>query len=151
MHGTGLRARRPTGRHVRYRLRARGAAAALGLGALVTACPAERPAPPPGSSPGTVVVHMGDDMRFMPNPAIVAAGDTVIWVNAGSLPHTSTNQPGRAAVNTHSVLPAGAAPWDSGVLGEGATFRMVITTPGEYTYLCTIHESMGMVGRLTVR
>ena len=94
---------------------------------------------------------MGDDMRFTPDPAIAAVGDTVIWVNAGTLPHTSTNQPERSADRAHSTLSAGAEPWDSGLLGEGETFRMVVTIRGEYAYVCTIHEAMGMTGRLTVR
>lgn len=97
-----------------------------------------------------VVVHMTDDMRFVPEQLEIAAGDTVVWVNDGAMPHTSTNKPGTAGVPEHNVLPDGAAPWDSGLLDPGETFRRVFTVPGDYAYLCFLHEAAGMVGGITV-
>ena len=67
------------------------------------------------------------------------------------MPHTTTDEPGRAAVPEHNLLPAGAAPWDSGLMEGQSEFRTVFDRPGEYTYLCTLHEVLGMVGRVTVR
>lgn len=99
----------------------------------------------------TAVIRMTDDPAFVPARVTVAVGDTVVWVNAGSLPHTATDRPGSAAFPEHNVLPPGAPPWDSGVLDSGETFRKVFTVPGEYTYLCIFHEAGGMIGRLTVR
>lgn len=37
------------------------------------------------SRPHRLVVRM-DDMTFDPTQATVAAGDTIVWINAGSLP-----------------------------------------------------------------
>ena len=98
-----------------------------------------------------IKILMTDDMRFEPENPVVAVGDTVVWINVGVLPHTTTDEPGRAGVPEHNLLPAGAAPWDSGLMEGQKEFRAVFDRPGEYTYLCTLHEVMGMVGRVTVR
>ena len=103
------------------------------------------------SSEGMLVIRMSDDMAFGPEHALINVGDTVVWIQEGALPHTTSNGPGKAAVTEHSLLPEGAAPWDSGLLDSGQRFSVVFDTPGEYTYLCTIHEAAGMVGRITVR
>ncbi len=97
-----------------------------------------------------IQIRMKDDMTFEPENPVVAVGDTVIWINIGAMPHTATDDPGRAGVPEHNILPAGAATWDSGLLMAQGEFRAVFDTPGEYTYLCTLHEVMGMVGRVTV-
>lgn len=109
---------------------------------------AEDAAPRPGEH--LVIIQMTDEMRFVPEHAVVSVGDTVVWVNEGQMPHTSTDKPGTAAVPEHNVLPPGAEPWDSGVLDPGQRYRHVAAAPGEYTYLCFLHEAAGMVGRLTV-
>jgi plastocyanin len=98
-----------------------------------------------------LVIRMSDNMRFAPETPAISVGDTVVWINDGGMEHTTTNVPGKAAVNEHNILPSDADPWDSGELTPGATFRQVFTTRGEYTYLCTLHEAAGMVAHLTVR
>lgn len=103
------------------------------------------------STAGVLRVEMRDDMTFVPSIATVAVGDTIVWSNVGGMPHTSTNQPSRAALPEHSALPAGAAGWDSGALPTGGEMRVVLTVPGEYTYFCSLHEALGMVAQLTVR
>ncbi len=110
----------------------------------------ERPGSP-GAGPGRVIIRMVDNMRFEPEHTTISPGDTVIWVNDGSIPHTSTDSPGTAAVPDHNLLPPGAEPWDSGILAAGETFEHVFTVSGEYAYLCVLHETAGMLGRLTVR
>lgn len=100
---------------------------------------------------GVVVIEMNDEMRFVPENALVAPGDTIEWVNVGEIPHTATASPGAAAVPDHVALPDGAAPWDSGEIGPGERFRTVVEVEGEYAYVCTLHEALGMVGRLVVR
>ncbi len=110
---------------------------------------------PPAAGPAgglhTVVVRMTDAMRFEPEHAVLSVGDTVIWINEGGLPHTTTDQPGRAGVKEHNVLPEGASGWDSGVLSGGQRFAHVFSVAGDYSYLCFLHEAAGMVGHLTVR
>ncbi len=107
--------------------------------------------PPVESSEGMLVIRMSDDMTFGPEHALINVGDTVVWIQEGAMPHTTSDGPGKAAVPEHALLPEGAAPWDSGLLDFGQRFSVVFDTPGEYTYLCTIHEAAGMVGRITVR
>lgn len=106
---------------------------------------------PVESSEGMLVIRMSDDMAFGPEHALINVGDTVVWIQEGALPHTTSDGPGKAAVPEHALLPEGAEPWDSGLLDPGQRFSVVFDTPGEYTYLCTIHEAAGMVGRITVR
>ena len=71
---------------------------------------------------------------FGANPLTVAAGTTVAWTNNDSIAHTST---------------ANAGQWNSGTINPGDTFRFTFSTPGTYTYHCTIHP--GMVGTVTVQ
>jgi len=40
--------------------------------------------------------------------------------------------------------------WDSGTLAPGATFQFTFTMAGKYTYHCTFHGSIGMVGAIAV-
>lgn len=105
---------------------------------------------PVSSGEHKLVIRMSDNMRFAPETSVITVGDTVVWINDGQMEHTTTNVPGKAAVNEHNILPPNAGPWDSGELAPRATFIHVFTTPGEYTYLCTLHEAAGMVAHLTV-
>lgn len=97
-----------------------------------------------------VVIRMLDDLTFDPPVAHLTAGDTIVWVNAGALPHTSTADPAAAGNPENVLLPRGAATWDSGLLDGGESFTRVRTVVGDYTYLCTLHEAAGMVGRIKV-
>ena len=86
-----------------------------------------------------------------PEQPMMNGGETVVWVQEGGRPRTPSKGPGKAAVPEHALLPEGAEPWESGLLDPGRRFSVVFDTQGEYTYLCTIHEAAGMVGRITVR
>lgn len=113
------------------------------------------PAPVPGASPTslaaqTVAVSMTDANQFSPSTIDVPRGQTVVWTNSGRNPHTVTDDPAKASNKADAVLPQGAQPWDSGTIGAGATFSRVFDTPGQYTYLCTLHEGAGMVARINV-
>lgn len=125
-------------------------AAGLALALVGTAhLPATAPAGP--LTARTIVVRMGDDMKFSPARITIAPGDTVEWVVAGAVPHTVTDAPGKAALREHTILPAGAAPWDSGLLEQGKRYRQVFPVRGSYAYVCLLHEATGMVGHLVVR
>lgn len=105
----------------------------------------------PVSGGRTTVIRMTDAMRYAPDTPTVFVGDTIIWFNAGAMPHMTSDEPGRAGVPEHNVLPEGAASWHSGLLEPGATFTHSPDVPGEYTYVCPVHEALGMVGRITVK
>lgn len=119
----------------------------------ITSCSSEQSEPPEivVLDERTKLIEMTDEMKFMPETLTVSVGETLVWVNRGSLPHTATNNPINAAVPEHNVLPAGATSWDSKALQEGEFFKYKFTVPGNYTYSCTLHEANGMIGHLIVR
>lgn len=96
------------------------------------------------------VVKMGDDMKFSPETLTIAKGTTVEFENTGSTPHTATCDPNKAVNKADAVLPAGAQPFDSGMVNGGASFKHTFDVAGDYTYFCIPHESMGMVGHIKV-
>jgi len=76
--------------------------------------------------------HVVEIERFVfhPDTLRVGVGDTVVWLNRDVVPHTATDS---------------AKAWDSGILGKGAEWQMVPTTPGAYRYLCALHPTMKAV------
>ena len=114
-------------------------------------------APSAVSSPSTTsatgaatTVNMTDANQYQPTTITVARGATVTWMNTGQTPHTVTDDPTKAASPSDSTLPSGAQPWDSGLVNGGASFTHTFDTPGQYTYFCIPHESLGMIARITV-
>lgn len=73
------------------------------------------------------------------NPAVITitAGTVVTWTNFDVAPHTTTSDVGSTD------------PWDSGTLGQGATFTRTFNTPGAYGYHCAIHF-LSMFGTVVV-
>lgn len=98
----------------------------------------------------THTIDMTTEFVFDPAELTIRAGDTVTWVVVGDFPHSTTCDPAKAADPTHAVLPEGAEPWDSGILETGQEFSHTFDVPGDYTYFCIPHESMGMIGTLLV-
>jgi plastocyanin len=94
---------------------------------------------------------MTDDLTFEPARFIVQAGDTVEWKNTSGQAHTVTADARRAAEGKDVVLPPGAAPFDSGRIAPGSSYRHTFTAPGTYRYICVPHADFGMTGELVVR
>ncbi|MGI8855996.1 MAG: cupredoxin domain-containing protein [Thermomicrobiales bacterium] len=88
---------------------------------------------------------------FDPPQVTVNKGEAIQWVNAGRAPQTVTDDPARAADKKNALLPAGAQPWDSGVVGGGAQYTRVFDVPGDYVYFSIPAEGQGLVGRITVK
>jgi plastocyanin len=61
------------------------------------------------------------------------------------------NDPAKAQKPEHSALPQGAPAWDSGLLRAGQAWTHTFDVAGDYTYFCIPHESMGMIGTITVK
>lgn len=104
---------------------------------LLVACSAPEPAteitPQSDSSdiePGTDVVEISN-FAYSPADITVQAGDTVLWVNRETVPHTATGKG-----------------FDSGRLYEGQKFSHTFSTPGEYEYGCRFHPAMAGVVRV---
>lgn len=90
------------------------------------------------SSYSAVVVINQTGYHFSPSDVSVNVGDVIRWVWSSDS-HTTTSK----------SVPAGAATWDSPLNSTKTSFEYTVTVPGSYSYVCTPHESMGMVGTFT--
>jgi plastocyanin len=88
--------------------------------------------------------------KFEPEAITIKVGDTVTWTNPQLVTHTVTCDPAKAKIAGSASLPAGAPPFDSGDMGQDATFQHRFTVKGEYRYFCVPHEEMKMIGTVTV-
>jgi plastocyanin len=132
---------------------ASGSATVGGSGGIAN--PTRMPAPNPDSSPTslaaqTINVSLTPANQFQPAAIDVPRGASVVWTNTSQTNHTVTDDPNKAANKSDAALPNGAQSWDSAPLGPGATFTHIFDTPGQYMYFCSIHETQGMLARITV-
>lgn len=67
------------------------------------------------------------DFFFDPDSVTVNQGDSVIWINNGSFPHTTTSDSGL---------------WDSGPLNNGDSYTLSLDNDGNFPYHCDFHPSM---------
>ena len=74
----------------------------------------------------------------------ITAGDTVLWTNDGTNPHTVTE-----CGDASCTVPQSGG-FDSGTLTNGQTFQHTFPTAGTYEYYCFIHGSSVMQGRVIV-
>ena len=72
-------------------------------------------------------ISITDDKDFSPGELTINVGDTVTWTNDDDSPHTVTAEDGQ---------------FDSGNMGEGATWSYTFTEVGTYDYRCDYHSSM---------
>ena len=111
--------------------------------------------PKPGAVIGVepaadVTVVMTNSMRFDPDRATIEVGQTVLWNNTSDVAHTVTADPVKAKNKEDCNLPAGAIPFDSGIIRPGQTYLQTFIVPGTYKYFCIPHETMGMTGQVIV-
>ena len=86
---------------------------------------------PTSSSPNQVVV---ENFSFQPGTLTVKTGTTVTWVNHDDIPHT---------VNENNKV------FKSGTLDTDAKFSYKFTSPGNYSYFCSLHPRM--TGQIIVK
>ncbi len=67
------------------------------------------------------------NFAFGPSTLTVKAGDEVTFTNNDSVTHTSTGADGT---------------WDSGPIAPGQSYKVTLTTPGSYSFHCSIHPFM---------
>jgi plastocyanin len=82
------------------------------------------------------------DFKFMPKEITVNKGDVVKFVWTGQVAHTAT-----------SDATTGANTFDSGLIGNGATYSVTMTAAGAVPYYCKPHGAVGgvgMAGKITV-
>ena len=95
-------------------------------------------------------VRMTNSLKYVPEDVTISAGQTVVWTNTSSTFHTVTNDPALAKDRRHAQLPPEAQPFDSGNIAPGEVFQHTFEVPGTYVYFCIPHETMGMIGKITV-
>lgn len=71
------------------------------------------------------------DFSYSPASLTVVPGTAITWTNTGQQPHTVTSTAGSQQKGL-----------SSGTLVPGKTYTVTLTTPGTYTYFCTIHPFM---------
>jgi len=92
------------------------------------------------SSAGGASVSM-TDIQFSPNDVTVKAGETISFTNDESVPHDVHKESG----------PGGDfASGPDGGMQQGDTFKLKLTKPGTYKYVCHVHAP-GMTGTITVK
>ena len=114
-----------------------GAAATLTLG-VVYGTPVAGGDGPTAAKTRSVTV---DDDFFRPKRSTVASGDRVRWVWRGEVEH---NVRFRRVPRRVSRRPGSR-------LKVRGTFSRKFRKRGRYTYVCTIHEDLGMTGSVKVR
>ncbi len=106
-------------------------AALIGLAfSLLTACGKSNTTNPPADN--TISIS---GMSFYPATKTVAKGTVVKWVNNDGSAHTATSNDGTT--------------FNSGNLGNGASYSYTANTPGTFAYHCNIH-GLAMAGTLVV-
>ncbi|HLY10588.1 MAG TPA: plastocyanin/azurin family copper-binding protein [Planctomycetota bacterium] len=103
------------------------------------------PAPAPA-----VKIEITRADRFFPDVLVIRPGDTVEWTNNSDHLHAITTDPASAILPQDVSSPPSVAPFDSGYLEPGQTYRHRFTVEGEYRYACFLHETQGMTGRIVV-
>ncbi len=86
---------------------------------------------PTSSTPNQVAV---ENFSFQPGTLTVKAGTTVTWVNHDDEPHTVNENDKR---------------FKSGTLDTDAKFSYKFTSPGSYSYFCSLHPRM--TGQIVVK
>jgi len=86
------------------------------------------------------VVHVINQtgLNFSPASLTVNVGDVIRWIWSSNS-HTTTSK----------TIPAGAQTWDSPLNSTVTSFDYTVTVAGSYSYVCTFHETSGMVGSFT--
>lgn len=77
---------------------------------------------------------------FEPNPININVGDTVIWTNNDSTPHTVTS--GTGPDDPSSGQAFDSSPNFSPLWVPGDTFSHTFTEAGEFPYYCALHPNM---------
>lgn len=138
--GSTARSVRPTTFSVRCSLKQVGAAAMATAASVVLASNALAAEVLLGGSDGT--------LAFIPSEITVAPGETIVFKNNAAFPHNVVFDP--------DEIPAGVdvskiSMDESDYLNApGETYKVTLNEKGSYSYYCSPHQGVGMVGKITV-
>jgi plastocyanin len=100
----------------------------------------------------TAIIRMSDDApMYQPDSIVIRAGQTVEWLNKGTVSHSVVDDPAKANKPDDVALPAGAESFASGNVMPGGKFRHTFRMPGTYRYFCISHEVDAMIGEVVVQ
>ena len=104
-----------------------------------------------------MVLTAAGEYRYIPEELTIKTGDTVRWINVSGGPHNVQFKAGRVPDGAEAVLNAAMAnrmgSMNGGfVMAPNAVYEINFTGApvGEYYYVCTPHEPLGMVATLTI-
>jgi plastocyanin len=83
-------------------------------------------APPAAAATHSITIS---GYAFAPAAMTITAGDTVTWTNEDQAPHDVTTTSAPAAIH-------------GATMGKGQSWSYTFTTPGRYSYICSIHPDM---------
>ncbi|MFD1647700.1 plastocyanin/azurin family copper-binding protein [Haloarchaeobius litoreus] len=107
-------------------------------------------------------VEMTDSLVFEPDSITIAPGDTIAWVNVGSIGHSVTAYEDEIPQDAEYFASGGfdaegqarnsytAGNTAAGDVPGGESFRHTFDVVGSYEYFCIPHEGVGMVGSIDV-
>src|SRR5262249_43221164 len=91
---------------------------------------------------------------YSPNPLTIQSGDSVVWMNADSTPHTATSDDlGNSTSLTQPAVPANSFSTPSLAAGASSTIGPFINTTGSVQtklYHCSLHPDT-MKGTLIIQ
>jgi plastocyanin len=111
---------------------------------------------------GDVVFSNTGFMTFYPSSLTIYAGDKVVWFEASTndvhtvtfvspgMPIPEFGAPLSFAVMGNNTDYNGTGYYNSGPMIVGQNYELTFTKPGVYTYVCLIHDSLGMIGHIVV-
>ncbi len=104
-----------------------------------------------------MVLTDAGEYKYVPDKLTIKAGDTVRWINVSGGPHNVQFKPGTVPEGAQAVLNAAMANRIGEMNGQlmmapNAVYEIDFTGApvGEYPYVCTPHELLGMVANLTI-
>jgi len=94
---------------------------------------------------------------YEPDSLAIAVGDRVRWVNVSGGPHNVAFYPEKVPAGARDFLNVRMGPRMGDLVGPlvfepnaGYEISFDGAPPGTYDYVCTPHEMLGMIARLTV-
>jgi plastocyanin len=117
------------------------------------------PAPPSTGAVHEVRMLVTPDGQYVyePDSLAIAAGDRVRWVNVSGGPHNVAFYPEKIPAGARDFLNARMGQRMGDLVGPlvfepNAVYEISFdgAPPGTYDYVCTPHEMLGMIARLTV-
>ena len=104
-----------------------------------------------------MVLTDAGEYKYIPDELTIKVGDTVRWINVSGGPHNVQFKPGTVPEGAQAVLNAAMANRIGEMNGQlmmapNAVYEIDFTgaPAGEYPYVCTPHELLGMVAALTI-